>query len=85
MSEKQYSQLLEKEYACPQCKATDIGYDSHRAEIYCRNCGLIISSPTGGAIPYDFSEARTASNPPGDTEITNYKHTITNRQLMRHR
>ena len=83
MSYKQYSQLLEQEYSCPTCKGKNIHYDGRRAEIYCQDCGLIISSPTGGALPYDFSEAK-ASVPSMNKEITNYRHTKTNRQLMRH-
>lgn len=82
MSNRYYSQLIEEKYSCPICNSREIRFDSARSEIYCSNCGLVISSPLGGVLPYDFSEVRTVPKTE-EKSITNFKHNLTNRQLMK--
>ena len=83
MSERHYSQLIEERYSCPNCKCTDIQLDTSRSEIYCSKCGLVISSPSGGELPYDYGEQHNVMSGQ-QAEITNYRHTYTNKQLMRY-
>ena len=85
MSKQYYSQLIEREYSCPCCNCTNIQLDTTRGEIYCSACGLVISSPSGeGVLPYDYRDAPVQHNNV-EKEITNYRHTFTNRQLMKFR
>ena len=84
MSNKYYSQLMGEKYSCPCCNSTKIEHDTSRSEIYCSECGLVISNPSGdGVLPWDYSEERT-TNTGGMAEITNFRHTYTNTQLMKH-
>lgn len=32
-------------YICPECKYTDFDYHRKRAQIICKECGLVISEP----------------------------------------
>lgn len=83
MSKRHYSLLIEEKYSCPVCNSMEIQYDEGRAEIFCTQCGLVISSPQGGVLPYDYSEVQTVA-PQGQKQITNFRHTMTNTQLMKH-
>lgn len=84
MNERYYSHLVESKYSCPSCKSGDIRLDAHKGEIYCSSCGLVISTPSGeGVLPYDYSvQENMVSANQGD--ITNYRHSYTNRQLMKY-
>lgn len=82
MSVQYYSRLIEEEYSCPLCNSKEIRLDAARSEIFCTNCGLVISSPSGGVLPYDFSEVKHMPKIQ-EKSITNFRHTLTNRQLMK--
>lgn len=85
MSKEYYSQLIEEKYSCPFCNSRDIQLDATKGEIYCSLCGLVISDPSGeGVLPYDYRESPATHND-NQKEITNYRHSFTNRQLMRYR
>lgn len=84
MSKRYYSQLIEEKYSCPSCNSTDIQLDTSRSEIYCSKCGLVISdSSDDGVLPWDYAEQHSLTA--GSTnEITNYRHSFTNTQLMKY-
>ena len=82
MSNKYYSQLIEEEYSCPNCSSREIQFDGVRSEIFCSKCGLVISSPSGGVLPYDFSEVKHVPKVQ-EKSITNFRHNLTNKQLMK--
>lgn len=87
---------------CPLCDSADLVKDYKREEIYCNNCGLIISSAVTYVglekihcpVPHSApAEARngvhltwTHKNEKAKTnhKITNYKHRLTNKQLMKY-
>lgn len=49
---------------CPECGCTDFKNDLNRAEVYCKNCGVIVSCPehyvagrkVKAEYSYDYSE-----------------------------
>lgn len=83
MSNRHYSQLIEEKYSCPVCNSKEIQLDTDRAEIYCSKCGLVISSTSGGVLPYDYYEVQKAY-PTQEKQITDFRHGSTNAQLMRY-
>lgn len=84
MSERYHSHLIEENYTCPICKSTKIRLDNTKGEIYCAECGLVITNPSGdGILPYDYSVQKNVASQGQQTDITNYRHTYTNRQLMK--
>lgn len=84
MSKRYYSQLIEEQYSCPVCNSKGIQLDDVRSEIYCSECGLVISSPSDeGVLPYDYGEQPNVATSQ-QADITNYRHSYTNRQLMKH-
>lgn len=84
MSKRYYSQLIEEQYSCPVCNSKEIRLDDSRSEIYCSECGLVISSPSNeGVLPYDYGE-QPSLNTSQQADITNYRHSYTNTQLMKH-
>lgn len=85
MSERYYSHLVEENYTCPVCKSQDIALDNPKGEIYCQKCGLVIASPSGdGILPYDYGVQKNIASKGQQTDITNYRHSYTNKQLMRY-
>lgn len=84
MSKRYYSQLIEEQYSCPLCNSKEIQLDDSRSEIYCSECGLVISSPSDeGVLPYDYGEQPNVATSQ-QADITNYRHSYTNTQLMKH-
>lgn len=84
MSKRHYSHLIEEKYSCPSCNSMEIQYDPAKTEIYCGNCGLVISSTDGGVLPYDYGEVQTVQTTENPKSITNFRHTSTNTQLMKY-
>ena len=84
MSKRYYSQLIEEKYSCPSCNSNDIQLDASRSEIYCSRCGLVISNSSDeGVLPWDYAVQHNLTV--GTTnDITNYRHSYTNTQLMKH-
>ena len=85
MSNRYYSQLIEEKYSCPCCDSRNLQLDATKGEIYCSECGLVISSPSGeGVLPYDYGEQKNIAPQSHKADITNYRHSYTNKQLMKH-
>lgn len=83
MSKQYYSRLIGEKYRCPYCNGKNLQLDTQRSEIYCAECGVVISNPLGeGILPYDYTEKQMDFND-NQKEITNYRHSFTNRQLMK--
>ena len=32
---------------CPECHNTELNYDEHHCELYCKKCGLVLDGPPG--------------------------------------
>ena len=50
---------------CSQCESAEVYYDKHHAEIYCRNCGVVLvklySIANDNLLDYDFSDFKEVS------------------------
>ena len=82
---------------CPLCESKDLVKDYEREEIYCNNCGLILSDTiltNHHIIPHSPSaEARNGVHKTwirhedkgryNNSETTNYRHNMSNEELMK--
>lgn len=82
---------------CPNCNSIDIVKDFHRDELYCNECGLVLSQPYDDvnvecALPYGYSQdcrrgvqvlaRKKTTNETPQSKIMNYRHNINDSKLM---
>lgn len=45
MNRKNFDRICESNKYCPECGSRHFENDNHRAEVYCKECGTVVSCP----------------------------------------